>query len=101
MIVVHWCIPNISSRLRDQIRQEAYITNEIIIRQETLRARGCSFGGDTSTGDGDRNPCAEWGHLLGSDVEIPMLAQHELETADATRKRLAWEPHSSDHPVTV
>lgn len=101
MIVVHWCIPNISSRLHDQIRQEAYITNEIIINQETLRARGCSFGGDASSGDGDRNPCAEWGHLSGSDVDLSMLARHELETANATQKRLAWEIHSSDHPETV
>jgi hypothetical protein len=101
MIVVHWCIPNISSRLRDQIRQEAYITNEIIIHQETLRARGYGFGGDMSSGDGDRNPCAEWRHLSGSDVDLSMLARHELETADATRKRLAWETYSSDHPVTV
>jgi hypothetical protein len=100
MIVVHWCIPNMSSRLHDQIRQEAYITNEIIIRQEALRARGCVFGGDTSSGDGDRNPYAQWGHLSGSNLDLSM-AQHELETADAVRKRWAWETRSSDRPVTV
>ncbi|KAL5275209.1 ANO1.2 family protein [Megaselia abdita] len=39
MIIVRWCIPDMSTELRDQIRREAYITNEIIIKQETLRAR--------------------------------------------------------------
>ncbi|XP_055626952.1 anoctamin-1 isoform X2 [Toxorhynchites rutilus septentrionalis] len=39
IILVRWCIPNMSQELRDQIRREAYITNEIIIKQETLRAR--------------------------------------------------------------
>ncbi|XP_075145749.1 anoctamin 1 [Haematobia irritans] len=39
MIIVRWCIPDMSVELRDQIRREAYITNEIIIEQETRRAR--------------------------------------------------------------
>lgn len=40
MILVRWCIPDMPRKLRDQIRREAYLTNEIIIRQEMLRARG-------------------------------------------------------------
>lgn len=39
MIFVRWCIPDMAHELRDQIRREAYITNEIIIKQETVRAR--------------------------------------------------------------
>lgn len=39
MIFVRWCIPDMPHELRDQIRREAYITNEIIIKQETMRAR--------------------------------------------------------------
>lgn len=38
MIIVRWCIPDMPRDLHDQIRREAYITNEIIIKQETLRA---------------------------------------------------------------
>lgn len=38
MILVRWLIPDVSAELRDQIRREAYITNEIIIKQEALRA---------------------------------------------------------------
>jgi hypothetical protein len=90
-----------SSRLHDQIRREAYITNEIIIRQETMRARGYAFGGETGSEEGERIPCAEWGHLSGSDLDLAMLARHELETDDAVRKRLAGETYSSDRPVMV
>lgn len=39
MIIVRWVIPDQSQKLKDQIRREAYITKEIIIKQETLRAR--------------------------------------------------------------
>lgn len=39
MIFVRWCIPDMSVELRDQIRREIYITNEIIIEQEASRAR--------------------------------------------------------------
>lgn len=101
MIMVRWCIPDMSSRLHDQIRREAYITNEIIIRQETMRARGYAFGGETGSEEGERIPCAEWGHLSGSDLDLAMLARHELETDDAVRKRLAGETYSSDRPVMV
>ncbi|KAG5339529.1 ANO1 protein, partial [Acromyrmex charruanus] len=38
MILIRWCIPDMSSKLRNRIRREAYITNEIIIHQEALRA---------------------------------------------------------------
>lgn len=39
MLVVKWGIPDIPSTLRDRIRREAYITNEIIIKQETKNAQ--------------------------------------------------------------
>lgn len=38
MLFVKWGIPDVPGRLRDRIRREAYITNEIIIKQETIRA---------------------------------------------------------------
>lgn len=37
MILVKWCIPDMSTKLRYTIRREAYITNEIIIHQESRR----------------------------------------------------------------
>lgn len=39
MIIVKWGIPDIPTNLRERIRREAYITNEIIIKQEMLRAQ--------------------------------------------------------------
>ncbi|KAJ9596645.1 hypothetical protein L9F63_012342, partial [Diploptera punctata] len=46
MILVRWCIPDMRTELRDQIRREAYITNEIIIQQEALRARASLLTGE-------------------------------------------------------
>ncbi|XP_017761030.1 PREDICTED: anoctamin-1 isoform X1 [Eufriesea mexicana] len=48
MILVRWCIPDMNPKLRDKIRREAYITNEIIIHQEALRACGRSADVDTN-----------------------------------------------------
>lgn len=39
MIMVRWCIPDVPGELRARIRREAYVTNEIIIKQETMRAQ--------------------------------------------------------------
>lgn len=39
MILVRWAIPDMSAELRDKIRREIYITNEIIIAQEAKRAQ--------------------------------------------------------------
>jgi anoctamin-1 len=39
IIIIKWCIPDIPGDLKDRIRREAYITNEIIIKQETIRAQ--------------------------------------------------------------
>lgn len=44
MIWVRWAIPDMSQELRDKIRREAYITNEIIIKQEAERALKSSKG---------------------------------------------------------
>ncbi|XP_044735821.1 anoctamin-1-like isoform X2 [Chrysoperla carnea] len=40
MTIVEWAIPDMSRKLRDQIKREAYLTNEIIIKQEALRTKG-------------------------------------------------------------
>ena len=56
-MTVQWLIPDTSTRLRNQIRKEAYLTNEIIINQERMRAKALNSGQVTS-GDflqGERN----------------------------------------------
>jgi hypothetical protein len=95
MIVVCWCIQDIGGLLRDQICREAYITNEIIIQQETMRPRGCASGEEAGSGEGERNLCAEWGHLTGCELDLAVLVRH------AVQKSLAGEAYSSVHPVCV
>ncbi|XP_053969890.1 anoctamin-5 isoform X2 [Anastrepha ludens] len=58
MILVRWCIPDMSVELRDQIRREVYLTNEIIINKEAERARlGL-----------DRRSCSACGHDYSAEL---------------------------------
>ncbi|XP_024217091.1 anoctamin-5 isoform X4 [Halyomorpha halys] len=45
---IQWCIPDIPSDLRDQIKREAYLTNELIIEYETQQAKQPYGAGDAS-----------------------------------------------------
>jgi len=45
-------IPNTSSELKERIRREAYLTNEIIIRTELLKAKGQLGTNEEGQGDG-------------------------------------------------
>jgi anoctamin-1 len=83
MILVRWLIPNISADLKDQIRREAYITNEIIIKQEALRA----------SRDASKNPHvgsnSAWNRLISNNLsgsQLDLFIHSENETR--TRKRL-------------
>lgn len=49
MIMVKWCIPDVPGHLRDRIRREAFITNEIIIKQEAMRAQSLTHNQGTKT----------------------------------------------------
>ncbi|PSN51330.1 hypothetical protein C0J52_15729 [Blattella germanica] len=93
MILVRWCIPDMPGKLRDQIRREAYITNEIIIQQETRRAQ---IAGNSTVGTGT---LAAWKDFTGSDLDLAMQEKFEQETDKAVRKRQAGA--SSDRPVIV
>lgn len=46
MTVVEWTIPDISRKLNDRIKREAYRTNEIIIKHEMERPRLRNRTGD-------------------------------------------------------
>ncbi|ODN06507.1 Anoctamin-1 [Orchesella cincta] len=48
VLFLRWAIPDIPRKLEDTIRREMYLTNEIIIKQEMLRARGVSGGDGTA-----------------------------------------------------
>ncbi|XP_066991170.2 anoctamin-1 [Anabrus simplex] len=70
MILVRWGIPDMAGELHDQIRREAYITNEIIIKQEAMRARG-DFSEELifHDGEGDTEPL-HWHNLSGSELDL-------------------------------
>ena len=53
VMAIKWIVPNISRDLRDRIRREAYVTNEIIIRTELLKAKGKLFEDVLTTEDHD------------------------------------------------
>ncbi|XP_066904269.1 anoctamin-1-like, partial [Halyomorpha halys] len=58
VVFVGWCIPDIPTRLKEQIRREAFITNEIIIHQEAIRTRNSRFENseqDQRNSDDDHN----------------------------------------------
>ncbi|XP_021954062.1 anoctamin-1 isoform X3 [Folsomia candida] len=48
VMLLKWVIPDTPRKLQEQIRRENYLTNEIIIKQEMVRARGISAGGDST-----------------------------------------------------
>lgn len=124
MILVRWCIPDMSSSLRDQIRRETYITNEIIIRQETARARlMCQSGSPDGGSDGPQEHLSEdmegehWIRALhhtpltGAELDLVMMVRTEEEQERRARgeeeerrkqeeadKRIQAE-NDEDHPT--
>ncbi|CAL4094158.1 unnamed protein product, partial [Meganyctiphanes norvegica] len=49
IIFIKWMIPDMPYQLQEQIRREAYVTNELIVEQELRKARGEAMG-EWSTG---------------------------------------------------
>ncbi|RZB39519.1 anoctamin-4-like, partial [Asbolus verrucosus] len=75
IIILKWCIPDMPGKLRDRIRREAYLTNEIIIKQETIRAQnGHLYSSPTSRKELLRNikecPATpeQWDRLLSKSL---------------------------------
>ncbi|XP_059619123.1 anoctamin-4 isoform X2 [Phlebotomus argentipes] len=92
MILVRWCIPDMPCELRDQIRREAYITNEIIIKQETIRARNekcCDVNAPRATFR-DSNPSANF---------IKMEQIEQLMNTKLSAAQLDLVIHGPDNPV--
>jgi anoctamin-1 len=85
MLLVRWLIPDVSAELRDQIRREAYITNEIIIKQEALRTSEA-----TSAKTYIKSQSA-WNKLLGnnlsgSQLDLFIHDEHEQRTHNRFRR---------------
>lgn len=79
MLLVRWLIPDVSGELRDQIRREAYITNEIIIRQETKRAANESSNRSARA----FNNQSHWNKILDTDLtgsQLDLYIHNQQET---------------------
>lgn len=115
MILVRWCIPDMSSCLRDQIRRETYITNEIIISQETYQARqkcrSRSPDGESAVSEGhDPEADVHYRRALhaaptGADLDLVVMARaHEeqerrLRAEEEERRKLT--DNSRDSPTKL
>lgn len=90
MLLVRWLIPDVSSELRDQIRREAYITNEIIIKQEAKRAAAASSSSRSARPY--INNQSNWNKLLdndltGSQLDLFIHSQQERKSTHNRFKR--------------
>ncbi|CAH0557259.1 unnamed protein product [Brassicogethes aeneus] len=95
MIVVKWCIPDIPGDLMDRIRREAYITNEIIIKQETIRAQnGHLYSGLTLKKENleNINECPatpeQWDRLISKSLsgsEFDLMVHGNVHKSDCIR----------------
>lgn len=92
MLLVRWLIPDVSTSLRDQIRRETYITNEIIIKQETLRA--------TSRHPSARDPGRSKLFNIVSNMTASQLDLHIDESHQRKNATKKWTEEDESHPVT-
>ncbi len=83
-----------SASLRDQIRREMYITNEIIIRQETARARqmcrSCSPDGQSDHLEHPKvngNADEHWRRVLNTPLTGPELDLVVMVRAEEEQER--------------
>lgn len=83
-MLLKWSIPDVPRKLQEQIRRENYLTNEIIIKQEMLRARGASASGDSTA----------WNPVAG-DKEMELVRCPS--NSNSLRRR---NPHDITHPST-
>lgn len=86
MILVRWLIPDVSAELNDQIRREAYITNEIIIKQEAMRASQAASARPYINSD------SAWNRLLannlsGSQLDLFIHSENETRARNRSKKR--------------
>lgn len=86
MILVRWLIPDISAELRDQIRREAYITNEIIIKQEALRATQAASAKQYISSQSAWNRLLS-NNLSGSQLDLFIHSENETRSKNRFKKR--------------
>ena len=74
-MAIKWIVPNINRDLRDKIRREAYVTNEIIIRTELLKAKGVISESGNFEPNEDFYTQENANNLTESNSNSPLLRQ--------------------------
>lgn len=88
VLFLRWIIPDVPRKLQDTIRRETYLTNEIIIKQEMLRARGVSGGDSTAWNpiSGEKElelvRCASGNSLRKRNTKQDTLDERNPQTAE-------------------
>ena len=91
VMAIKWIVPHVSRDLRDRMRREAYVTNEIIIRTELLKAQGKLLLVQNKSEDGATSIEDETEPLLWSEENdsIPLRKRSkDTNTGDVTDGRI-------------
>jgi hypothetical protein len=86
-VFVGWCIPDVPRKLSEQIRQEAYLTNEIIIKQEMIRSRGTHAAQAVKV------------HLITHHVHPEFLIVPNCRQGDSTAWSPSYRPRSNNESL--
>lgn len=82
VMAIKWIVPNLYSDIEDRCRREAYVTNEVIIRSELLKAKGIREVHDDDIPEG-----------VDDTGEESMLTQEFLmKSIDSGNKHLGSSP---------
>ena len=85
--MIAWLIPDIPTILKEQIRREAYITNEIILRTELQRAQGIDIGNVDVTASVERIADVEDSyHYSPQHSDIEMEVRHRPGGGEGDRE---------------
>ena len=90
-MAIKWIVPNMNRNLRDKIRRESYVTNEIIIRTELLKAQGkLPLDDETLVVDND-NKHENWTEDERSPLRPRQRLNHSnLNLGDVTDLKTPW-----------
>lgn len=83
--LIAWMIPDIPTLLKEQIRREAYISSEIVLRTELQRAQGISVNATTPvhSGDGGSYGSGRYSPHTSDDIQMEMRPRR-VESDDKT-----------------
>ena len=90
VLAIKWIVPNLNSDIEDRCRREAYVTNEVIIRSELLKAKGIREVDD------DRIP-----HSVEPTGEESMATQEfVMQSLESGTKDLKKSPNARRRVIT-